>query len=126
MGFLVENFMKNILICEDDAIQRLLLSMILRDKFETTEAENCNDAKRLIQNNNYDIILTDLYLPYCNGFEIIKYVRNNLKKDTPIILITANNDILSLGEALKLGANDYIIKPYDDSIILSRINNNLK
>jgi two-component system, NtrC family, response regulator HydG len=117
--------MKKILICEDDIISRMLISMILNRRYELTEAINGCDAINLIKHNDYDLILSDLNLPCSNGFDILNFMRS-VNKTIPLIIISGYTEITILEEARKLGANDYIIKPYGDSTLLDKINNILK
>lgn len=87
-------------------------------------AESGTDALNVIKNNYYDIILLDLGLPDLDGIEVLKIIRN--QTDSPIIIISARNTELSKVEALDLGADDYITKPFGTKELLARIRTSLR
>ena len=70
--------------------------------------------------NEYDLILLDLFLPDKDGIEILEYLRKE-GVQTPIIIITANNSAKDISNILNLGADDYIVKPFDYDILEARI-----
>lgn len=118
--------MKKILICEDDSIARMLLVIYLNKDFILKEAKDGRESMEFIQNEDFDLMLFDFELPYFNGIELIKFTRNQAKKTTPILMMTAHSDIMKLGDMMSSGANDYIIKPFGPSLLTDKINFLLK
>jgi len=111
--------MTKILIVEDNNDINNLLNDFLKDKYLITQAFAGSEAKRLISDNEYDLILLDLMLPGFSGEELISIIRKD--SDIPIIVITAKGDVSTLVDVLALGANDYIAKPFNNSEVLARI-----
>jgi len=100
--------MKTILVIEDDRLMRITLEDSLRASgYDTFTCENLNDALALLQEREFDLIVTDVRLPDGNGIDLLKDL-----KDTPVIVITAFGTIRDAVEAMKLGAFDYITKPF--------------
>lgn len=112
---------QKILIVDDDvAIQKLLAKIAIN---EGLEAQVCGDgeiALNLALNNNYDLILIDISLPSLDGFQMISMIRkqNNM---TPIIIISGDSDDYNALYGLEIGADDYIVKPFNPSIIGAKI-----
>lgn len=110
---------KHILIVEDTTeISDILSSFLKQNGYDTTVADNGNTAWELIKNNTFSLILMDLMLPYCSGEELIRKLRED--SDTPVIVISAKSMMETKLEVLRLGADDYIIKPFDLGEVLVR------
>ena len=114
--------MKKILICEDDLISRMILSMYLSDNYELTKVEDGKKAIEIIKNNDFDLMLIDIQMPYYSGLDLLKFIRNDQKKNTPIIMLTGYSNKEILQHTKELGADDYLIKPYDSDSLLNKIN----
>jgi PAS domain S-box-containing protein len=111
-----------VLVVEDMPLNQLLMKTLLDDfGFERDIAENGKIAIEMLENNEYDIILMDLQMPVMNGFETTEYIRNTLKLDLPIIALTADVTTVDLEKCKAVGMNDYIPKPIDERILLSKI-----
>ncbi len=108
-----------ILIVDDEATIRDTLCTVLKEEgFDAESAENGRAALEKIQQNNYDLVITDLRMPEMDGLELLKAVKLN-SPQTSVIIITAYGSMESAIEALRLGAFDYLIKPLDfDDVIL--------
>lgn len=83
-----------------------------------------NEAKNTIKNNKFNLIILDISLPDGNGFDLCKYIKE--ENDTPIIFLTAYDEEKDIVKAFDLGAEDYIVKPFRNRELLSRINNVLR
>jgi two-component system alkaline phosphatase synthesis response regulator PhoP len=115
-----------ILLIEDELALRETLKLNL--ELESYLVETCDsgaNAISLTQKFNPDLILLDIMLPVYNGIEIYKQLKG-LKINTPVIFLTAKNTVQDKIEGLKLGADDYITKPFDLEELLLRITNVLK
>jgi len=117
--------MSKILIVEDDKNILKNLSIILKaEGFTVVAKENQKSALEVIDNGMFDLILLDLTLPDGNGYAICGKVKNN--QDTPIIFLTASDDEASVVTGFRLGADDYIVKPFRPLELVSRIKNVLR
>lgn len=114
-----------ILLAEDNPINQLLAQTILfQFGFEVDTAENGKIAIELLNKNNYDIILMDLKMPEMGGFEATQYIRANMqppKSEIPIIAITADVTKADIDNYKKIGINDYVLKPFDQTDLMNKI-----
>jgi DNA-binding response OmpR family regulator len=111
-----------ILICEDNPMAMKTLSVILeREGFDTDTAEDGNLAINLLQRNEYDLLVVDIHLPYHSGLELVKFLRSDLGKDTPALVLTAFSDPQMQRQAGELGISGYIVKPFNPSDLVTRI-----
>ncbi len=111
-----------ILICEDNTLAMKALSVILgKNGYATAIAADGNEAMDMLRNNDYDLLLVDIHLPYHSGLELVEFVRTDLKKDTPVIIVSAFSDPQMIKRAGDLGINDYIVKPIDANILVNKI-----
>lgn len=109
--------MAAILIVEDEiSINTLISKNLTLVGHKCTSAYDGTTALQMIQNNNYDLIILDVMLPGFSGFEIIAYV-----KDTPVIFVTAKSGLQDKLKGLELGADDYIVKPFEMQELLARV-----
>ena len=113
-----------VLIIEDDEINRGILSALLEEKFNLFEAENGKVGLDVLSENfkKISIILLDLMMPVMDGYEFLQRISQEKRfKSIPVIILTANNADADQIRALKLGASDFITKPYNPNIIVNRI-----
>ncbi|MCO5994211.1 response regulator transcription factor [Actinoallomurus rhizosphaericola] len=108
-----------LLVVEDDVrVAAALCSVLRRHGFEVDPACTAAEAlERLV--NEPDVILLDLGLPDSDGFELCGRIR--AVRDVPIIMVTARSDVRSRIHGLHLGADDYVVKPYDVGELIARI-----
>jgi len=117
--------MSTILIIEDNEDVNLMLAEVLIDSgYKTKSVFTGIDGIKEIKNNGYDLILLDVMLPYKSGDEILKEMRQF--SETPVIIISAKDMIGTKIDFLKLGADDYITKPFDLGEVVARIESNLR
>lgn len=110
------------LICEDDEMMMKAIShKLTRDGLTVTEAVDGQIAMNKIDESPYDIIITDLMMPYANGMEIINHVRQTKELKTPIIVLSKVGLENTVLEAFRLGADDYITKPFSPSELSVRV-----
>lgn len=111
---------RHILIVEDTKeISDMLSSFLEQNGYKTTVADNGGIASSVMKNGSFDLILMDLMLPYRSGSELINELRTY--SDTPVIVLSAKSMMETRLEVLRLGADDYIIKPFDLNEVLVRI-----
>lgn len=117
-----------ILVVDDDEMARHFLSHILAQQgFLLETAEDGEQALELLKEKEFDIVLLDIEMPGLNGIETLKRIRKNyLKKDLPVLMVTANDQSSEIIQAFDLGANDYVVKPLDVPVLFARIRAHLE
>lgn len=121
-----DNQMKSILIIEDDITFGMMLKTWLGKKgFEVTSASNIARAKKRIETQAPDLILSDLRLPDQDGIHLLMWM-NDRGMDIPLIIMTGYADIQSAVQAIKLGARDYIAKPVNPEELLKKMSEALQ
>ena len=109
-----------ILVIEDDEnINGLLCNILKRNGYEVESVFNGWEGCELAIKKDYSLILMDLMLPMKSGEEILREVRN--RKNTPVIVLSAKNAVYNRIELLRLGADDFICKPFDIDEVILRI-----
>ena len=112
-----------ILIIEDDAIMLLAIKSILaKSGFDLVTARNGKEAFEELAKGHYDIVVTDLMMPYANGLEVVSMIRNDVsKRHVGIIVCSSVGNEDTITEAFRLGADSYIKKPIKTDELLARI-----
>ncbi|SDH69175.1 PAS domain S-box-containing protein [Flavobacterium omnivorum] len=112
----------SILLVEDNYFNRLVVQNTLQYyNCEVTEAENGLEAVEILKNRTFDIILMDIQMPLMGGIEAVLIIRNELNLSTPIIALTANAFKTEIDKCKKAGMNDYVVKPFDEVVLLQTI-----
>lgn len=119
---------RTILIIDDEVDALTLLSRAIGTMFDLVTKHDGNEALKWLQAGNVpDLILTDVMMPNMDGAEFVKILRSSKShRHTPIIVISANNDVRTRIKFLQLGANDYMGKPVHPEELVLRINNIFK
>ena len=117
-----------ILIIEDEELMRKTLEFRLKkDGYEVQLAKDGREGVEMGQSGEFDLIISDIMMPFVSGLEIVSRIRANPKtKETPIIMLSAvglENVIL---EAFELGADDFITKPFNLSELSIRVRKHIK
>lgn len=116
----------HILIVEDEEqLARLLQLELQYEQYETTILHNGKRALEEIQTNKWDLILLDIMLPGASGLEVLRHLRKR-GDQTPVILLTARDQVWDKVSGLDLGANDYVTKPFNSEELLARIRVHLR
>jgi len=111
--------MLNILIVEDEqAIANLIDINLSEEGYHCTCALDGQQAADFIEQENYDLILLDIMLPEIDGYELLEFIR---PIGTPVIFITAKDAVDDKIKGLKLGADDYLVKPFQIGELLARV-----
>jgi len=111
-----------ILICEDNKLAMRALSVFLsKEGYETYNAIDGIEAMELLNTNEYDLILVDIHLPFHSGLELIRHLRSDLKKKTPVIIVSAFSDPQIQRQARELGIDEYVVKPIDPTNLIKKI-----
>lgn len=111
--------MNRILVIDDEMnICQMIKLCLNKNRYLCDIATDGLQATTLIENNTYDLVLLDVMLPYIDGFELIKYIK---EYQIPVIFVSAKTQVEDRIKGLKLGADDYILKPFDLNELLARI-----
>lgn len=100
------------LFADDDEGMRTLVEHILKDHgYEVVLATNGEEALDVFSRDSFDLVLLDVMMPGLNGYEACERLRAQ-NADVPIILVTAKDDIVDKSMGFKMGADDYVVKPF--------------
>ena len=111
--------MIRVLIVEDEKpISNLIRMSLTKEGFQCTCVHDGAAAADLLEQNAYDLILLDVMLPEVDGFELMEYIR---PMEIPVIFLTAKGSVHDRVKGLRLGAEDYIVKPFETIELLARI-----
>ncbi len=119
--------MSRILIIEDEASIRRVLTKILSEENDTYHVEDAEDGLigfEKIKNNDYDLVLCDIKMPKMDGVEVLQAVKK-IKPEIPIVMISGHGDMETAIQTMRLGAFDYISKPPDLNRLLNTVRNAL-
>ena len=112
--------MIRILIVEDDEnISKMLAATLSIGDYEYDRCADGEEAVQTILNGTYDLILLDVMLPGMDGYQVCREIRHD--SDVPIIMLSAKGEVFDKVLGLELGADDYIIKPFDSKELVARV-----
>lgn len=120
--------MNRILVIDDAQEFQVFLHSFLRE-YELTQASTVSEAMQILrpEKSRFDLILLDLSLPDGNGLQVLSVLRESVVyKDTPIIIVSGDSNVLTKITAFGLGADDYMIKPFDYGELKARISARLR
>lgn len=115
---------KTILIADDSPTMRAMLvsTIEMLGDFHVVEASSGFEALRLLPREKVDLILTDINMPDINGLELISYLRNNSNyRSIPVFIISTEGSQKDVEKGKLLGANEYVVKPFDPARLLKLI-----
>ncbi len=112
------------LICEDDLSILSLIDFKIRKSGlgEVVKATDGRQARQHLLNEDFDFLITDIHVPFLSGLELVSFIRNDLKKSMPIIVLSVEELEETVLQAFELGADDYVVKPFSPSELVLRIN----
>ena len=109
-----------VLIVDDDTHINELIDMYLKGSgYETRQCFNGIDACNIVNEQNIGLVILDIMLPGKDGMEVLKYIRKT--SNIPVIMLTAKGEVFDKVLALELGADDYIVKPFDPKELMARV-----
>lgn len=109
---------KILIVDDEEAIANLIRMNLVKAGYQCETASDGVEAANLISEQTYDLILLDIMLPGLNGYEVLEYAKT---VDIPVIFLTAMGDTVQKVKGLKMGAEDYIAKPFEISELLARV-----
>jgi len=116
---------ERILVIDDEELTVQLIAMLLeRRGFEVIRAYRAEEGLREAYRTHPDLILLDIMMPEMDGWEVCRRLRE--LSDVPIIFLTAKDDVRDVVRGLEMGADDYVVKPYDNDELVARIRAHLR
>lgn len=112
-----------ILVCDDDAaLASLIRFKLSRENIgDITMVHEGRQALAELKSHTFDLVITDIYMPYHSGLEIIAFIRNDLKMKIPIIVLSAEGLEETVLQAFDVGADEFISKPFSPTELMVRV-----
>lgn len=115
---------KQILIIEDQVSTRKLLSHYLGNQFQVVEMESAIEAMNWLKEGNFPkAIISDIIMPDLNGLEFLMQIKDTDQKDIPVLMLSGVENSTEKLKCFKLGAKDYVVKPFNPEELKVRLNN---
>ena len=115
------------MVVEDNADMRSYIRSILEEYYYVVEATQGKEALDILISQNIDFIISDLMMPVMDGMELSKRVKANINiSHIPFLMLTAKTSTESRIESFRIGVDEYLLKPFDDTLLLARIANILE
>lgn len=115
----------SILIVDDDLVLRETLNLLLARSYQVLAAASANNAFEILENTNQEsfpeVALIDLMMPGVDGLALLELLRQRFPQ-LPVIMLTASDSVSSVVRAMKIGASDYLVKPFETEELLFRLN----
>jgi DNA-binding response OmpR family regulator len=114
--------MKRILVCDDDPVTLNVILMKLQpiSGWNITTAKDGLEAINCLSAQSFDLVITDLQMPYKSGLDVVAHVRRTLKSKTPIIVLSSEGMEHIVIEAFELGVSDYMTKPFNAGDLVAK------
>src|SRR4030042_3080343 len=110
--------MMKVLIADDDKnLRKVLMNELSEEGFDVDAADNGIKTMELLEKNEYDVLLLDLNMPGLNGMDVLKKIKD-LEIPTEVIILTAHATVPTAVDAMKLGAYDYLTKPFKVEVLI--------
>lgn len=115
----------SILVVDDNPDNRdLLVRHIERQKHSAVTAKNGEEALQLLKAQPFDLVLLDIMMPGMSGFDVLEHMKRDTQLQTlPVVVVSALNELESVGRCIELGADDYLVKPINAKLLKARITN---
>ena len=114
-----------ILVVDDDQeILKMLNSILKLEGYDVALAADGKSAMALLEKHEPDLVILDIVMPELDGFQVLDLIRRC--SDVPVIMLTARYEVTTLRDALVLGADDYVRKPFRTRVLLARIRAKLR
>jgi DNA-binding response OmpR family regulator len=103
----------NILFAEDDRLmQKIVVRALVRLGYEVTTVDDGIEALEAIKQEEYDLVILDLFMPRLSGYEVVEHLREKLKSNIPVLIMSRSHTDDAIHKAYTAGANEYIVKPF--------------
>ncbi len=111
---------KILVVDDEDALRTVLSGELVSEGYEVRTASDGDEAISGLQKETFDLVLLDIKMPRVNGFEVLKFIKEKHPK-TKVVMLTGFADLKNAIESKKLGAEDFVSKPYDLVDLLTTI-----
>ncbi len=111
---------KILVVDDEDALRTVLSGELVSEGYDVRTASDGDDAITNLQKESFDLVLLDIKMPRMNGFEVLKFVKEKFPR-TKVVMLTGFADLKNAIESKKLGAEDFVSKPYDLVDLLTTI-----
>lgn len=120
---MLDNTQYNLLVVDDNEMNRDMLSRRLyRQGYKVSMAVNGREALEKVEQESFDLVLLDIMMPEVNGYEVLEKIKTHAQlRHIPIIMISALDDLESVVRCIELGAEDYISKPFNPTLLKARV-----
>ncbi|MBN1952295.1 MAG: response regulator transcription factor [Bacteroidales bacterium] len=112
----------NILYAEDDIMmQKLVVRSLIRLGYEVTTVDDGQEAVDAISQDPFDLVILDLFMPRLSGFEVLEILRNKLKSDIPVLVLSRSHLEDDMQKVFAAGADDYLVKPFEPEEMIVKV-----
>lgn len=116
--------MKHILLVDNDVLfTKTITSLLQKEHFDVSVAKDGKEAATALAAGDFDLVITDLFMPYSNGFELVNTIRQNKFTYIPVMVVSDVTKVQSIANCFRLGADMYLQKPLSFPLLLSEIKN---
>ena len=124
---MAESQKKVILAVDDVSMNLKMIEAILSERYDVRVAKSAEFARKVLSSEKIDLLLLDIELPGINGLDFLKELKNvPTMKDVPVIIVTSYSSTQVFSTAIRSGAVEYILKPYDPATLLEKVGNTLE
>src|SRR3990172_9611715 len=114
---------EQVLVVDDEqAVRQVLFRLVGQEGYEPLEAADGETALALIRRRPPDVLLLDIKLPGINGMEVLRQAKK-LDRDLPVVMVTSNGQVRDAVAALRAGAHDYLVKPFEHPDVIRALHN---
>jgi DNA-binding response OmpR family regulator len=112
----------NILVCEDNIMMQKTIELSLRKAgYNVFNAGDGFQGIKILGEEDIDLVITDINMPYTKGLELIRHVNTQMEKEIPVIVVTGITNEETRVHALELGARGYLTKPFDLNVMIDMV-----
>lgn len=116
-----------ILVCEDNTLTLRSIEYSLKNAgYEVSRALDGEQGIRILEEEEIDLVITDINMPYTKGLELVRHVNTKLERKIPVVIITGITLEETREHAIELGASDFLTKPLDLDVLVERVNSFLR
>lgn len=106
---------------DDQMMQKMVAYSLIRMGHEVITVDNGKEAMEILKNETFDFIILDVFMPHISGMEVAKFIRQELKASTPIIMLSRSGAKHLVKQAKELGVDEYLTKPIEADILLLKL-----
>ena len=119
--FRIEDKYRILVVDDENEVNSFISTLLETEGFQVDSAYSGQEAIQKVKNNDYDLILLDILMEDINGLEVGRIIKEDLRKNIPICVITASSDFSNALKAFDIGIEGYIVKPFDISELLGKV-----